>query len=70
MATLCRMETDLLDYVRRKLQENRGKWPAIAVKADVPYDTITKIAQGQIKDPGVSKVQRLANHFRGLEATA
>ena len=62
------MQPDLLDYVRQNLEKCKGTWPAISRKTGVPYDTITKIVQGQIKDPKVSKVQRLANHFREIEA--
>lgn len=64
------METDLLDYVLAQLEATRGQWPTIAKEADVPYDTITKIAQRQIEDPKVSKLQKLANYFRAREAAA
>lgn len=64
------METDILDYVLRKLDETRGEWPSIARASGVPYDTITKIVQRQIADPKVSKVQRLANFFRAREKAA
>jgi glucose-6-phosphate dehydrogenase assembly protein OpcA len=62
------MDSDILSYVLRKLEETRGQWPAIARASGVPYDTITKIAQRQIEDPKVNKVQRLANYFRLAEA--
>jgi predicted transcriptional regulator len=58
------MHPDLLQYVLDQLESRKGQWPAIAEETGVPYDTITKIAQGQIEDPKVSKVQRLANYFR------
>jgi len=58
------MHSDLLEFVRRRLESSKGTWPAIAEATGVPYDTITKIAQGTIEDPGVSKVQKLANYFR------
>jgi len=64
------METNLLEYVLRKLEESRGTWPDIAEKTGVPYDTITKIAQRKIEDPKVSKLQTLADYFRGLEQAA
>jgi hypothetical protein len=64
------METDILDYVLQKLEETRGDWPAIARESGVPYDTITKIAQRQIEDPKVGKLQRLANFFRAREREA
>lgn len=58
---------DILPYVLAQLEAARGRWPAIAREADVPYDTITKIAQRQIEDPRVTKVQKLANYFRACE---
>ena len=58
------MHVNLLEFVRARLESSKGKWPAIAEATGVPYDTITKIAQGTIEDPGVSKVQKLANYFR------
>jgi hypothetical protein len=61
------VETDILGYVRGELEKNRGTWPTIADETGVPYDTITKIAQRQIVDPKVSKVQILANYFRERE---
>ena len=62
------METDILDYVLAQLEQRKGTWPQIAKDTDVAYDTITKIAQRQIDDPRVSKVQALANYFRAQEA--
>lgn len=64
------METDLLGYVLAQLESHRGEWPKIAEESGVPYDTICKVVQRQIEDPKVSKIQRLANYFRGLEAAA
>lgn len=68
MAKLRAVETDILLYVRQQLEERKGTWPTIAEETGIPYDTITKIAQRQIEDPKVSKVQVLANYFRGLAA--
>lgn len=64
------MESDILAYVLGQLEATRGQWPTIAAESGVPYDTITKIAQRQIEDPKVSKLQRLANYFRAREAAA
>lgn len=61
----------LLSYVRGELESRRGTWPAIA-KAIEPdswesyYSWLTKFAQGQINDPGINKIQALADHFRGI----
>ena len=37
----------------------RGEWPAVAVEADVPLPTLTKIAYRQISEPGLNKAERL-----------
>jgi hypothetical protein len=63
------METDLHEFVMGRLAASRGKWRDVAKGADVPYDTLTKIAQRKIKDPGVGHIQKLANYFRASEAT-
>lgn len=38
----------------------------IAAGSGVPFSTVTKIAQGVVKDPGVHTVQRLADYFSSL----
>lgn len=53
----------LLESVRNNLNNNTGSWPQIARESGVAYHTLTKIASGVIKDPGVSKVQALADYF-------
>lgn len=66
------MEQPILDYVLSELQTRKGNWPSIA-KAIEPdswesyYSWLTKFAQGKIPDPSVNKIQRLADHFRGVE---
>jgi hypothetical protein len=69
------MEEPLLDYVLGELEARKGNWPEIA-KAMSPdnwksyYSWMEKVARGQIPDPGVNKIQDLANHFRGQRAAA
>lgn len=58
---------NLLEYVTSNLKAQVGSWPKIAKKTGVPYHTITKIASGKTKDPGISKVQSLVDYFRELE---
>ncbi|WP_369952350.1 hypothetical protein [Ralstonia syzygii] len=55
------------DYVMRRLRETRGRWPDAATGSGVPISTVRKIAQGQIADPAVSKVQALADYFHRLD---
>lgn len=65
----------LVSYVRCELDRRKGTWPSIA-KAIEPenwesyYSWLTKFAQGQIADPGVNKIQALADHFRGITREA
>jgi hypothetical protein len=61
---------DILAYVLAQLEASRGRWPTVAREAEVPYDTLTKIAQRQIEDPKVSKIQKLANYFKARERAA
>jgi hypothetical protein len=57
----------LLNYVRRQLHDRKGEWPKIAKKTQLDYSWITKLAQGRIPDPGVNKVEKLADYFRANE---
>lgn len=54
----------LFTYVKRHLAATRGRWPEVAEGSGVPISTLRKIAQGQIADPAVGKVQALADYFR------
>lgn len=64
------MYTPIFELVLTELQARKGTWPEIA-KAIEPdswesyYSWMTKLATGQIPDPGVNKIQRLADYFRG-----
>lgn len=57
----------MLDYVTGRLASSRGKWPEVSAKTGVPYHTISKIASGVINDPGVRKIEILADYFRKLD---
>ena len=50
-------------YVQRCLESTKGRWPIVSVGSGVPISTIRKIARGHIPDPGISKVQALADYF-------
>ena len=56
-------EQNLLDYVITNLKEDTGSWSLISVKTGVSFHTISKIAYKKTKDPGVKKIQKLANYF-------
>jgi predicted transcriptional regulator len=51
----------LLDQVIGALNSRKGQWQNIAREAEVPYHTLSKIARGANRDPGVRKVERLAS---------
>lgn len=57
---------NLHDYVLAQLEAAKGRWPEVAAHSGVSRRTIEKIARSEIKDPGISHVQKLADYFRGL----
>lgn len=61
-------ELPLFEYVLDKLESSKGKWSAVAEGSGVSYRTLEKIARGEIKDPGISHVQKLADYFRAQAA--
>ena len=62
------MKTEpLLDYVLRKLAENKGRHVEISKATGIPYGTLAKIAQRTTHNPGVNHIQALADYFRGVE---
>lgn len=60
----------LLSFVVGELKARRGQWPKIAEDTGIPYFTLSKIASGAIRDPGVTKVETLADYFRGSDQAA
>jgi hypothetical protein len=65
----------LLSFVRGELEARKGTWPSIA-KAMEPgswesyYSWLAKMADGRIADPGINKVQALADYFRAKQREA
>jgi predicted transcriptional regulator len=57
----------LLDYVLEQLDMHKGEWRQIAEESEVPYDTLTKVAQRKNENPRVRTVQKLADYFRARE---
>ncbi len=62
------MTQTLHDYVLSELASSKGNWVAIAEATGVSHRTIDKIARREIKDPGVSHIEKLAKYFRTIEA--
>lgn len=54
---------NLYDYVMGHLSAKRVTQKRIARESGVPFSTVTKIAQGIVKDPSVHTIQRLADYF-------
>lgn len=55
------MNTPLLDQMKSRLTAVKGQWPAVCVQAGVDYVWLFKVMQGRIKDPGVTRVERVIN---------
>lgn len=49
----------LLDQMKSRLAAVKGQWPAVCAQADVDYVWLFKVMQGRIKDPGVTRVERV-----------
>ena len=54
----------LHDFVVERLLEARGNWPRVSKYSRVPKRTLEKIAHRQIRNPGISHIERLAAYFR------
>lgn len=54
-------------YVMQKLQDHKGEWITIAKKLKLPYWWLTKIACGQIPNPGIHRIQKLHDYFQKID---
>lgn len=61
---------DMLTYVIEELRARKGQWPAICKATDIDYSWLSKLSRGDIPEPGVRKVQRLADYFRSTRRAA
>lgn len=64
------MTTNIHDYVIERLLAAKYRWPQVASGSGVPRSTLVKIAKREIKDPGVSHVQKLYDYFQSQEKPA
>lgn len=55
---------DMLTFVISELQARKGQWPAICKATGIDYSWMSKLAREEIPEPGIKKVQKLADHFR------
>ncbi len=53
----------IYDFVMANLKAKAIPQRVVARESGVPFSTVSKIAQGSVKDPGVHTVQRLADYF-------
>ncbi len=53
----------IYEYVMERLEAAKGCWPDVSEGSGVSRRTIEKIARGEIADPGVSHIQKLADYF-------
>jgi transcriptional regulator with XRE-family HTH domain len=63
------MTESMHGYVLAELQKAKGHWRSVAEGSGVSRRTVEKIARGEIVDPGVSHIEKLACYFRD-QATA
>jgi hypothetical protein len=52
-----------IEEIRTELNARRGDWPAICRATGLAYHTLTKFAQGRIKEMRHSKLTSLSAHF-------
>lgn len=58
----------LYDYVMAQLRAKRIPQRQVARESGVPFSTVSKVAQGSVKEPSVHTIQRLADYFRTKDA--
>lgn len=58
------MHESLHEYVLRGLEASKGRWASVAQGSGVSKRTLEKIARREIRDPGVSHIEKLARYFR------
>lgn len=62
--TVLIFEHPSVDVVITWLETEKGNWPKIAKEAEVGYQWLTALMQGDIIDPGVRKIERLGKLMR------
>lgn len=64
------MTDSIYQYVLDRLEDSKGRWPAVAQATGMSRRTIEKIARQEVKDPGVSHIEKLAAYFREQSKTS
>lgn len=63
------MNQSMHEFVISKLQASKGRLPAIAKSTGISVHTIEKIVRRDVKNPGVSYIERLNRYFLDQTAT-
>jgi len=58
----------IYDVVMERFKSKRIPQKRVAAETGVPFSTVTKIAQGDIKAPNVHHIQTLYDYFMKQEA--
>lgn len=58
------MQETMLQYVIRKLKENRGRIPDISQQTNLKLSTVQSIMYEKTDNPGVNTVQTLHDYFK------
>lgn len=53
----------LLEQVKKRLTESKGRWPEVARGAGVDYFTVVRIGGGKSKSPRYETIQKIADYF-------
>lgn len=61
---------DFLAETLRLLELRRGQWMAVCNATGLSYSWLTKLAQGQITNPTIQRLQALHDHLVELERTS
>lgn len=62
------MNESMLSNMKSRLAARKGRWPEIAMAAGLEYQWLTKVMQGRIVDPGVTKVERVLATLDRIDA--
>jgi hypothetical protein len=64
------MDAPLLKFVTDAVAAYQGKMTALARDADVPYSWLVMFARGEIENPGILQIEKLAAHFKNGKTVA
>lgn len=53
----------MLENVVSELRARKGTWEQISRDIPLPYHWLTKVAQGKIANPGIRRIELLAEYF-------